>query len=325
MQSLQPKLSQIPGVLAFANNPPAFGGFGGQPVQFVVRNSDFDRLTRRHGHAGDARAADPRAINVDTDLRVNKPELTVSFDRDRAEDLGVPVSDVAGALQALLGGPRDQHLHAEQQALRRDGAALAGSARHALRHGRASSPRPRRRTGSAGRVVKVAGGRRAHVSSTTSTGCGPAPVGEPGARLHPGRGARLARALSKEVLPAGSNVALAGESANSRRAAARSTSRSCSRWSWSSWCWPRSSSRSIHPFTVLLAVPLAVTRRALHAAIVADSTINLYSQIGMILLIGLVDQELDSARGVRQPAARNRACPLRGRCSRPAASGSGRF
>ena len=46
----------------------------------------------------------PGLINVDTDLRVNKPELNVTFDRDRAEDLGVPVGDVATTLQALLGG-----------------------------------------------------------------------------------------------------------------------------------------------------------------------------------------------------------------------------
>ena len=45
-------------------------------------------------------------MNVDTDLRVNKPELTVSFDRDRAEDLGVGVGDVAATMQTLLGGRR---------------------------------------------------------------------------------------------------------------------------------------------------------------------------------------------------------------------------
>ena len=43
----------------------------------------------------------------------------------------------------------------------------------------------------------------------------------------------------------------------------------------------------MHPFTVLLAVPLAVTG-ALFTLLLAGSTINLYSQIGMILLIGLV-------------------------------------
>src|SRR5256712_2041480 len=97
---VQPQLFGIPGILAFAYSPPAFGGFG-QPVQYVVQNPDFGRLT----HGMDTLVTRARAIkgltNIDTDLRVNKPELRVTFDRDRAEDLGVPVRDVAGALQTL--------------------------------------------------------------------------------------------------------------------------------------------------------------------------------------------------------------------------------
>ncbi|HEX2611719.1 MAG TPA: efflux RND transporter permease subunit, partial [Gemmatimonadales bacterium] len=92
----------IPGVLAFANNPPAFGW--GSPVNFVIQHPDFDMLAK----GNDTLLARARQIkgllNVDSDLRVNKPQLTVSFDRDRAEDLGVPVSEVATTLQVLLGG-----------------------------------------------------------------------------------------------------------------------------------------------------------------------------------------------------------------------------
>ena len=40
---VQPQFFGIPGVMAFANNPPAFGGFG-KPVQFVVQHPDFDSL-----------------------------------------------------------------------------------------------------------------------------------------------------------------------------------------------------------------------------------------------------------------------------------------
>jgi len=102
---VQPQFFGIPGVLAFASVPPAFGGFG-FPVQYVVQNPDFALL----GTAMDSLTSRARAIkglvNVNTDLRVNKPELTVAFDRDRAEDLGVPVGDVAAALQTFLGGRR---------------------------------------------------------------------------------------------------------------------------------------------------------------------------------------------------------------------------
>src|SRR3989442_726663 len=102
---VQPQFFGIPGVLAFASIPPAFGGFG-FPVQYVVQNPDFALL----GKTMDTLTARARAIkglvNVNTDLRVNKPELTVAFDRDRAEDIGVPVGDIAAALQTFLGGRR---------------------------------------------------------------------------------------------------------------------------------------------------------------------------------------------------------------------------
>src|SRR5438445_10777014 len=85
---LFPQLFGIPGVRAFPYAPGALGF--SQPIQFVVQNPDFARL----GQAMDTFATHARAINgltnIDTDLRVNKPELRVTFDRDRAEDLGVP-------------------------------------------------------------------------------------------------------------------------------------------------------------------------------------------------------------------------------------------
>ena len=94
----------IPGVMAFASNPPAFGW--GSPVNFVIGNPDFDLLVKGNDTLL-ARARQVKGLlNVDSDLRVNKPELTVNFDRDRAEDLGVPVGDVATTLQVLLGGNR---------------------------------------------------------------------------------------------------------------------------------------------------------------------------------------------------------------------------
>ncbi|MGH7674907.1 MAG: efflux RND transporter permease subunit, partial [Gemmatimonadales bacterium] len=93
----------VPGVFAFAINPPAFGGFN-PPVQFVVQNRDFDALVRGMDALVARAHAIPGLLNVDTDLRVTKPELVVTLDRDRAEDLGVPARDVALTLQTLLGG-----------------------------------------------------------------------------------------------------------------------------------------------------------------------------------------------------------------------------
>ena len=115
IQDLQPKLAQISGVMAFANNPPAFGGFG-QPVQFVVRHPDFDELAQAMDTLVKRARQIPGLINVDSDMRINKPELTVSFDRNRAEDLGVPVRTSqprSSAVRRATG----EHLYARQRAV----------------------------------------------------------------------------------------------------------------------------------------------------------------------------------------------------------------
>ncbi|HUK61804.1 MAG TPA: efflux RND transporter permease subunit, partial [Dongiaceae bacterium] len=104
ISAVQPQLFfGVPGVFAFATNPPAFGGFTA-PVQFVVKNRDFDALVQGMDALTTRARAIPGLLNVDTDLRVTKPELVVTLDRDRAEDLGVPARDVATTLQTLLGG-----------------------------------------------------------------------------------------------------------------------------------------------------------------------------------------------------------------------------
>src|SRR5690606_11930649 len=103
MGEVQPQFFGVPGIFAFATNPPAIGGFGA-PVQFVVQHRDFERLVEGMD-ALVARASQiPGLINVDTDLRVTRPELVVTLDRDRAEDLGVPARSIATTLQTLLGG-----------------------------------------------------------------------------------------------------------------------------------------------------------------------------------------------------------------------------
>src|SRR5690606_36466671 len=100
---VQPQFFGVPGIFAFATNPPAYGGFGA-PLQFVVTHRDFEALVDGMD-ALVARAQQiPGLINVDTDLRVTRPERVVSLDRDRAEDLGVPARSVATTLQTLLAG-----------------------------------------------------------------------------------------------------------------------------------------------------------------------------------------------------------------------------
>ncbi|HET6585690.1 MAG TPA: efflux RND transporter permease subunit, partial [Nannocystaceae bacterium] len=74
------------------------------PIQFVLMGEDMTTLTA----AAEALAADlrelPGYVDVDTTAREGKPELAIRIDRDRAADLGVPVATVARAIRALVAG-----------------------------------------------------------------------------------------------------------------------------------------------------------------------------------------------------------------------------
>lgn len=85
---------------------PDFGG-GGQSaanVQFGVQGPDLSELQRIATEMTDELRQVPGAVDVDNSLIVGKPEVRVTVDRDRAADLGVQVSDVAGTLQLFVGG-----------------------------------------------------------------------------------------------------------------------------------------------------------------------------------------------------------------------------
>jgi multidrug efflux pump len=94
-------------------------------------------------------------------------------------------------------------------------------------------------------------------------------------------------AIAKEVLPAGSSVALAGESRELRESGTSLYFAFLLALLVVFMVLASQFESLIHPFTVLMAVPLAITG-AVFTLFLAKSSINLYSQIGMILLIGLV-------------------------------------
>ena len=105
VQELFPQLLGIPGVLAFVINPPSLGGdFGSSPVEYVLQAQDYETLGQSVGVMMGEIQKLGYMINPDTDLRLNTPQLDISIDRDRASQLGVSVSDIGGALETFLGG-----------------------------------------------------------------------------------------------------------------------------------------------------------------------------------------------------------------------------
>ncbi|MEO8168325.1 MAG: efflux RND transporter permease subunit, partial [bacterium] len=93
IQELFPKLISIPGVLAFVINPPSLGGsFSSSPVQYVLQADNYETLNQAVGSVIGEASKLGYMINLDSDLRLNKPQLDLTIDRERAAGLGVSVT-----------------------------------------------------------------------------------------------------------------------------------------------------------------------------------------------------------------------------------------
>lgn len=105
-RELQPRFAGLPGVTAFPVTPPSLGqGFRERPINYViVTNDSYDNLSRVAQQMLAEMAKNPGFVQPDTDLRLNKPEILLEVDRDRAADAGVSVDQVARTVETMLGG-----------------------------------------------------------------------------------------------------------------------------------------------------------------------------------------------------------------------------
>ncbi len=105
-REMQPKFNSLPGVTAFPITPPSLGqGFRERPVNFVIQTSDsYQNLNAVVRQMMDEIAKNPGILSADIDLRLNKPELRIEVDRTKATELGVSVDVVAKSLETMLGG-----------------------------------------------------------------------------------------------------------------------------------------------------------------------------------------------------------------------------
>src|SRR6267142_197670 len=288
---LFPQLMGISGVMAFPYAPGAIGF--SQPIQYVVQNPDFAKLTEMMGPFVGRVSQVKGLANVQTDLFVNKPELRVTFERDRAEDLGVPVRDVASALQTFLGGRRvstftrnDKLYYVMVQLDPRDRATPSDMRGIYLR-------------GKSGQLVQL--DALAHVQEGVGARqinhFNRIPAFTLSASLLPGHAQGEALdsldAVAEQLLPPGTTTALSGESREYKESGSAIYFAFVIALIVVFMVLASQFESLLHPWTVLLAVPLAVTGALATLKLAAvlhrsGATMNLYSQIGMILLIGLV-------------------------------------
>jgi multidrug efflux pump len=287
VQELFPQLMAIPGVFAFVINPPSLGGrFNSSPVEYVLQAESYEELNQAVGIMMGEASKLGYFFNLDSDLRLNKPQLDLNIDRERAAGLGVSVTDIGSTLETFLGGKvvtnfkRGTKQYDVILQMKPSARATPDAIREIYLRG-------------AGGLVQLANVVRIEetlapkelnhynrVRSATIT-----------SNLAPG--VTLGQALndldriSAQKLPAGIKREYAGQSLEFKTS-------SSSLYlmfllavvfiylvlaaQFESW---------VHPLTILLSVPLAVFG-ALLTLFIFGQSLNIYSQIGLIMLIGLV-------------------------------------
>ncbi|MCC9167682.1 efflux RND transporter permease subunit [Pontibacter harenae] len=108
VEGLPNLINQIPGARTFASGDKGLGGGrgAGQPVQFVVQSQNMEKLREIIPPFLEAAQQDPTFNFVDVNLKFNKPELRVEINREKALSLGVSVRDIAQTMQLGLSGQR---------------------------------------------------------------------------------------------------------------------------------------------------------------------------------------------------------------------------
>ena len=103
---LNPKLRRIPGARVSASNPGSFGARGSsQPVEFVLQTSGtYEQLQEYVDLMLEQIRAYPGLDSVETDLQLNMPELRIDIDRAKVADLGLDITVAGRTLETLLGG-----------------------------------------------------------------------------------------------------------------------------------------------------------------------------------------------------------------------------
>ncbi|NTX02433.1 efflux RND transporter permease subunit [Myxococcus sp. CA051A] len=107
-QILRKELNSYPGLRAVVQDlsQAGFTAQRGFPVEFSVRGSDWDQLVKASQEMREKVQASGKVVDVDTDYQLGMPELRITPDRARAADLGVPIQAVATTINALVGGVR---------------------------------------------------------------------------------------------------------------------------------------------------------------------------------------------------------------------------
>ena len=260
---------------------------GGQPVQFVIQNNDFDKIKKILPQFLDEAQKSPILQGVDADLKFNKPELRVTIDRLRASELGVSVDDISQAMELaysdrrlgyfLKSGKQYQVLGQVDRSDRDDPNDLS---KIMVRNNRGENI-------SLDNLVSMSEASapptiyhfNRYKSATISAGLAPGKT--------VGDGIKEMQRISKKLLDETFTTALSGTSRDYAESSGNTLFAFVLALILIYLVLSAQFESFIDPFIIMITVPLALAG-ALLSLWIFGQTFNIFSQIGMIMLIGLV-------------------------------------
>ena len=287
IDELRRRYADVTGLDAFVVMPQAIARGRGSPVEFVIGGDTYEDLARFKAILAEEVRRIPQIVEPDFDYRETQPQLRVRVDRDRAADLGVSVATIGRTLETMLGGRRvttfidrgeeyDVLLRAEDA----DRQVPSDLANIYVRSARTGALVP---LSSVVKMVEEAGpatlNRYNRVRALTLS-----------AQLAPG--ATLGEALAalekvvRERIPDAVSIDYKGESREFKEAGGAVAFTFAMAFLVVYLVLAAQFESFIHPFVIMLTVPMAAAGGLL-ALYLGGSTLNIYSQVGLIMLIGL--------------------------------------
>jgi len=288
---LQPRMFGIPGILAFPVNPPSLGQEGtSTPIEFVIQTSGtYEDLQGYVDRLMAEAYQNPGLLNLDSDLRLNKPQLDVTLDREKAADVGAGVETIGRTLESLLGGR--QVTRFEQNGEQYDVIVQVEEAN--------------RRTPDALNSIYVRGRDGAMVQLSNLVTIEETVAPKELNRFNQLRSATITASLApgyslgealafledaaERVLPASVQFDYDGQSREFKQSGASLYFIFLLALGFIYLVLAAQFESFIDPFIIMLTVPLSMTG-ALLALYLTGGTLNIYSQIGLVTLIGLISK-----------------------------------
>jgi multidrug efflux pump len=288
-REMTPRIAGLPGVSAFPITPPSLGqGFRERPINYVIiTNDSYNNLSQVVRQFQARLAETPGFVQVDTDLRLNKPEVRMDVDRERAADMGVSVDAIARTVETMLGGrivTRFKQGGEQYDVLLQTEAAQRSAPDDIERlfvRGRNDAMIPLASLVTLREVVVPRElnhfGQRRSASITANLS----------PELALGEALEIMDTIARDVLPAGYTTDLNGQSREFRNASGSLALVFVLALVFIYLVLAAQFESFIDPFIILLSVPLSMLG-ALLALKLTGGTLNVFSQIGLITLVGLI-------------------------------------